>query len=122
MHKAFKITADIEIRKNGALFLDRKRIELLRRIRLTGSILAASKEMKISYQMAWTYIKEINAISPLPVVTMQRGGTSGGGAGLTEYGLSLVGKYLFVEQKHQEYLSVLEEDMDLCFSKLRQFG
>lgn len=119
MHKAFKITADIEIRKNGALFLDRKRIELLRRIRLTGSILAASKEMKISYQMAWTYIKEINAISPLPVVTMQRGGTNGGGAGLTEYGLSLVGKYLFVEQKHQEYLSVLEEDMDLCFSKLR---
>jgi molybdate transport system regulatory protein len=117
MHRAFTVTADIEIRKNGALFLDRKRVELLRRIRLSGSILSASKEMKISYQMAWTYIKGINAVSPLPVVTMQRGGTNGGGAGLTEYGLALVGKFLFVEQKHKDYLSVLEEDMDICFSK-----
>ncbi|MDR2691428.1 MAG: LysR family transcriptional regulator [Dysgonamonadaceae bacterium] len=119
MHKAFKIAADIEIRKNGTLFLDRKRIELLRRIRLSGSILAASKEMKMSYQMAWIYIKEMNAVSPLPIVTMQRGGTNGGGAGLTEYGLSLVGKFLLVEQKHKDYLSVLEEDMDICFSKSR---
>ncbi|MDR0758005.1 MAG: hypothetical protein LBF85_09190 [Tannerella sp.] len=119
MHKAFKIAADIEIRKNGTLFLDRKRIELLRRIRLSGSILAVSKEIKISYQTAWTYIREINAISPLPVVTMQRGGTSGGGAELTKYGLSLIGKFLFVEQKHKDYLSVLEEDMDICFSKSR---
>jgi molybdate transport system regulatory protein len=119
MHKAFRITADIEVKKNGTLFLDSKRIELLRLIRSTGSILAASKEMKLSYQMAWTYIKEMNAISPLPVVARQRGGASGGGAELTEYGLSLVGKYLFVKQKHQDYLSLLEEDMDMCFSKLR---
>jgi molybdate transport system regulatory protein len=119
MHKAFGITANIEIRKNGKLFLDGKRIELLRKVRLSGSILAASKEMNISYQMAWTYIKEINAISPLPVVTMQRGGTNGGGAVLTEYGLSLVGKFLFVAEKHKDYLSVLEDDMDICFSKSR---
>jgi molybdate transport system regulatory protein len=119
MHKAFKITADIEIRKNGKLFLDNRRIELLRRIRLSGSILAASKEMKISYQMAWTYIREMNAISPLPVVTRQRGGLNGGGAELTEYGRSLVGRFLSVQQKHEEYLSVLDEDMDICFSKSR---
>jgi molybdate transport system regulatory protein len=119
MHKAFKITADIEIRKNGKLFLDNRRIELLRRIRLSGSILAASKEMKISYQMAWTYIREMNAISPLPVVTRQRGGLNGGGAELTEYGHSLVGRFLSVRQKHEEYLSVLDEDMDICFSKSR---
>jgi molybdate transport system regulatory protein len=120
MHKAFRITADIEIRKNGALFLDGKRIELLRRIRLSGSILSASKEMKISYQMAWTYIKEMNALSPLPIVTMQRGGANGGGAGLTEYGLSLVGKFLRVQEKHTEYLYMLEDDMGICFSKPRK--
>jgi molybdate transport system regulatory protein len=119
MHKAFKITANVEIRKDGKLFLDGKRIELLRRIRSTGSILAASKEMKISYQMAWTYIKEMNAISPLPVVTRQRGGLNGGGAELTEYGRSLIGRFLSVQQKHEEYLSELEETMDLCFSKPR---
>ncbi|MDR0768330.1 MAG: LysR family transcriptional regulator [Dysgonamonadaceae bacterium] len=117
MHRGFKITATIEIRKNGKLFLDRKRIELLRRIRLSGSILTASKEMRISYQMAWTYIKELNAVAPLPVVTKQRGGTNGGGAQLTEYGISLVGRFLRIEEKHEEYLSILEEDMDLCFSK-----
>jgi molybdate transport system regulatory protein len=119
MHKAFKITADIEVKKDGALFLNKKRIGLLRRIHSTGSILAASKEMQMSYQMAWTYIKEINAISPLPVVVQKRGGVNGGGAEVTEYGLSLIRKFLFAEQKHEEYLSTLEETMDLCFSKIR---
>jgi molybdate transport system regulatory protein len=119
MHKAFTITADLEIRKNGKLFLDRKRIELLRRIRLTGSILSASKDMKMSYQMAWTYIKEMNAISPLPVVTRQRGGINGGGAGVTEYGMSLVRRFSLVKQKHEEYLFTLEDEMDLCFSGSR---
>jgi molybdate transport system regulatory protein len=119
MHKAFKITADIEIKKNGKLFLDRKRIDLLRRIRLTGSILAASKEMGVSYQMAWTHIKEMNAISPLPVVTRQRGGVNGGGAEVTEYGLSLMRKFLFAEQKLEDCLSALDEEIDLCLSKSR---
>jgi molybdate transport system regulatory protein len=119
MHKAFRITADIEVRKNGKLFLDMKRIELLRRIRLTGSILSASKEMKLSYQMAWTYIKEMNVISPLPVVTRQRGGINGGGAEVTEYGMSLVRRFLLVKQKHEEYLFTLEDEMDLCFSESR---
>jgi molybdate transport system regulatory protein len=114
MHKAFKITADIEIRKDGTLFLNRKRIELLRRIRSTGSILAASKEMGISYQMAWTYIKELNALSPLPAVVRKRGGVNGGGAEVTEYGVSLIRKFLFAEQKHEEYLSALDEEIDLC--------
>jgi molybdate transport system regulatory protein len=119
MHKAFKITADIEIKKNGKLFLDKKRIELLRRIRLTGSILSASKDMKMSYQMAWTYVKEMNVISPLPVVTRQRGGINGGGAEVTEYGMSLVRRFLLVKEKHEECLSALEDEMDLCFSGSR---
>jgi molybdate transport system regulatory protein len=116
MHKAFRITAEMEIRKNGKLFLDGKRIELLRQIRRTGSILAASKEMNLSYQMAWTYVKEMNVISPLPVVTRQRGGINGGGAEVTGYGLSLVRRFLLMKEKHEECLSALEDEMDLCFS------
>jgi molybdate transport system regulatory protein len=119
MRSVFKLTADMEVVKNGTLFLNGKRIALLKQIRHTGSILAASKVLGMSYQMAWTYIKEINAVSPLPVVKRQRGGVNGGGAEVTEYGHALVGKFLLIEQKHSEYLFALEDEMDLCFSGRR---
>lgn len=115
MHKAFRIGGDIEIEKNGKLFLDKKRVELLRAIHSTGSILSASKKMNISYQMAWTYIKEINSISPLPVVIRQRGGANGGGASMTTYGLTLVRNFLMIESKHRDYIADLENDMKSCF-------
>ncbi|MDR1722356.1 MAG: LysR family transcriptional regulator [Tannerella sp.] len=115
MHKAFEIGARMEISKGGNVFLNNRRIELLKQIRSTGSILAASKEMRISYQMAWTYIKEINALSPLPVVVRQRGGSNGGGATLTKYGLMLVGKYLQMDERLHEFLKNFEADLDDCF-------
>jgi molybdate transport system regulatory protein len=110
----FKITADMDIRKNGRIFLDMKRIRLLRRIHFTGSILAASKEMEISYQLAWAYIKAINEISPLPVVVRQRGGQNGGGAQVTEYGLQLVRMFLTAARKHEDFLLALESEVEIC--------
>ncbi len=115
MHKAFRIVGDIEIEKNGKIFLDKKRVELLRLIVFTGSILAASKKMNISYQLAWTYMKEINSISPLPVVTRQRGGVKGGGATITNYGLTLIRNFLMMENKHKACIADLENDMESCF-------
>lgn len=115
MHKAFRIAGDIEIEKNGKLFLDKKRVALLRLIHSTGSILSASKEMNISYQLAWTYIKEINNRSPLPVVIRQRGGINGGGAKITNYGLTLVRNFLMIESKHKECIADLENEMKSCF-------
>lgn len=115
MHKAFEIAGDIDIRRNGKVFLDAKRVELLRLILITGSILSASKKMAISYQLAWTYIKDINSLSPLPVVVRQRGGVNGGGASITNYGKTLIKNFLLITDKHKLYISELEKDLQSCF-------
>jgi molybdate transport system regulatory protein len=115
MRSVFKLTADMEVVKNGTLFLNGKRIALLKQIRHTGSILAASKVLGMSYQMAWNYIREINAISPLPVVIRQRGGTDGGGASITPYGMKLLIAFVNIEEKHKNALVTLEEELSNCF-------
>jgi hypothetical protein len=43
MHRPFKIASELEIKKNGACFLNPRRIGLLKLIHGNGSILSASK-------------------------------------------------------------------------------
>ena len=114
-HYTFYIDTEITVKKGTEIFLNRKRINLLRNIRYSGSILSASKTMQISYQQAWTYIKEMNELSPLPIVIRQRGGSNGGGAIVTPYGLDLIEKYLKMEQMQKDYLVSLNQILDDCF-------
>ncbi|MDR3261917.1 MAG: LysR family transcriptional regulator [Tannerella sp.] len=105
----------MEIEKNGACFLNPKRVELLKLIHERGSILAASKEMRMSYQQAWMVIKDINTTAPLPVVTRQRGGANGGGAVITGFGLQLIERYNRIQFRYQMYLRELDNDLqELC--------
>ncbi|MDR1938524.1 MAG: LysR family transcriptional regulator [Tannerellaceae bacterium] len=105
----------MEIKKNGACFLNPKRIRLLKLIHGNGSILSASKEIGMSYQQAWTVIRDINTTAPLPVVTRQRGGLNGGGALLTSFGLRMVEHYDRIQEKYNNYMAELEVDVeDIC--------
>lgn len=114
MQGPFHITAEMEVRKGGYVFLDRKRIDLLRCIRHTGSIRSAAMAMNLSYQQAWSYIKVMNTLSPLPLVTKRRGGSKGGGAEVTNYGISLIRNFLEMEQKHSDYLQKIDEEWASC--------
>ncbi|MDR1673790.1 MAG: LysR family transcriptional regulator [Bacteroidales bacterium] len=114
-HKPFRLTAKLEVEKNGICFLSFKSIELLKLIHSTGSILAASKIMRISYQQAWTIVHDLNALGALPVVLRRRGGTTGGGTELTKYGQRLVQVYEEVQALHRAYLVELELRLDCCF-------
>lgn len=115
MHQPFRIAANLEIQKNGNCFLNEKRIELLKRINARGSILGASKDMKMSYQQAWAIVKELNTVSPLPVVTRQRGGTNGGGAIVTKFGFKLIEQFDEMLRLHTTYVTSLEDDILSCF-------
>jgi molybdate transport system regulatory protein len=115
MHHSFKIANKLEIEKNGICFLNPKCIALLKLIRERGSILSASKEMRMSYQQAWTMISDINYLASLPVVVRQRGGINGGGAVITDYGLKLMERYEILLARFNQCLVDLDDDLQkLC--------
>ena len=115
MRHPFKVSGDLDIEKNGRCFLNAKRITLLKLIEHKGSINAASKAMRMSYQQAWHFIKEMNEISPLPLVVRKRGGKHGGGAILTNYGKETVVEFEKILQEHEEFKHQLSEKLWLCF-------
>lgn len=71
--------------------------ELLELIRDTGSISAAGRAMKMSYKRAWMLVEEMNAAFREPVVESSRGGPGGGGARVTEAGLTVLALFRKVE-------------------------
>ena len=70
--------------ESGAQIGPRK-ARLLERIRKTGSISGAAREMGISYKRTWVLLDSINRTFTEPVVTATPGGADGG-ASLTPFG------------------------------------
>lgn len=71
--------------------------ELLERIRDTGSISAAGRQMRMSYKRAWMLVEEMNAGFRAPLVISARGGAGGGGAQLTPAGQEVLARYRVIE-------------------------
>lgn len=71
--------------------------ELLERIRDTGSISAAGRQMQMSYKRAWMLVETLNAIFREPLVDSTRGGPKGGGARLTDAGQAVLAQYRSLE-------------------------
>ena len=67
--------------------------ELLRHILDTGSIAAAGRQMDMSYKRAWMLVEEMNAAFHVPLVQSARGGPGGGGARLTDTGVTVLQLY-----------------------------
>ena len=85
-------TLRLRILFDGAM-LGPGKAELLERIRGTGSIAAAGRQMEMSYKRAWMLVEEMNAAFAAPLVTSARGGPGGGGAQLTEMGAQVLHLY-----------------------------
>ncbi|MGI4795800.1 MAG: winged helix-turn-helix domain-containing protein, partial [Janthinobacterium lividum] len=69
------------------------KVRLLEKLGETGSISAAGRAMGMSYRRAWLLIDALNQTFRQPVVRTRGGGTGGGGADLTEFGVALVANY-----------------------------
>src|SRR5512134_2567670 len=74
---------------DGRNFLGRGRIELLQRIRETGSISRAAKAMNMSYKAAWAAVDSMNAAWQSPLVD-----SGPAGSRLTEDAERLIAAYL----------------------------
>lgn len=75
--------------------------ELLSAIAETGSIAAAGRRMGMSYKRAWSLVEVLNAMFHQPLVESARGGTQGGGAGLTATGAEVLARYQSLLAKAQ---------------------
>ena len=86
-------------------FLGIGRLELLERIRATGSISRAAKEMQMSYKKAWDLVASMNAQARQPLVSTQAGGSHGGGAALTPAGEQAVAEFQAMQGRFAKFLA-----------------
>lgn len=104
----YSVAGRFWINKDGRSFLGEGKITLLKYIRSTGSILQASKEMKMSYKAAWDDVKNMNEVYGEPLVISGNGKRSGSSLSneavkLLDYFETLHGQFdLFMHQMSEE--------------------
>ncbi len=107
------------------LFADPRRIELLKQIRITGSISQGAKLAGISYKSAWDAINEMNQLSEHSLVDRATGGKGGGGARITRYGDRLIQLFGLLEKIQQKAFDVLQDDsmpLDSLLAAIARFS
>jgi molybdate transport system regulatory protein len=85
--------------------------ELLEHIDATGSISEAARLMGMSYNRAWLHVKIMNESFREPVVSSSRGGTTGGGAALTETGKKALALYKKMEEQAAKATAKTEREL-----------
>ncbi len=87
----FCVTAKIYCGDNVAVGPDQAR--LLEAIQHEGSISAAGRALGISYRKTWMMVDEMNRCWRSALVVTSAGGARGGGARLSQQGLSVLAHY-----------------------------
>lgn len=100
----------LTIKLQQALFVDPKRIRLLREIDQCGSINQAAKNAEVSYKSAWDHLEAMNHISPKPLLERNIGGKNGGGTCLTNYAKRLIKLYDLLEQTQKKAFEILQDE------------
>ena len=75
------------------------KVDLLKHIQSSGSILRAARAMNMSYMRAWKLLKTMENCFKRPLVTKSRGGTGGGNAQLTTAGEKALALYEKMENE-----------------------
>jgi molybdate transport system regulatory protein len=75
------------------------KIALLERMRDSGSLSQAARELKMSYRRAWQLLESLNTSFREPVVITSIGGKGGGGTTITALGEALIAAYRAFEQE-----------------------
>ncbi|MCK3658962.1 molybdenum-dependent transcriptional regulator [Pasteurellaceae bacterium Pebbles2] len=100
----------LTIKLQQQLFVDPKRVRLLKEIKKSGSINQAAKNAKVSYKCAWDNLAAMNEISPLPLLERSTGGKNGGGTLLTTYADRLLQLYDLLEQTQEKAFHILQDE------------
>jgi molybdate transport system regulatory protein len=92
-----KLTLRIDF--DDATRLGPGKVRLLEQIAERGSISAAGRGMGMSYRRAWLLVDDLNRCFKEPLVQTVRGGSGGGGAELSSFGLTVVETYRAIERE-----------------------
>lgn len=92
------------------IFADPRRIVLLKKIKLSGSISQGAKLAGMSYKSAWDAINDMNQLADSTLVERVTGGKGGGGAQITDYGNRLIQLYELLAQVQQKAFDILQDD------------
>ena len=82
------------------------KVELLEKIHTLGSISRAGRAMGMPYRRAWELTDELNSLFAKPLVDRKAGGRHGGGAVLTNFGISIIEGYRRAEMAATQATSV----------------
>lgn len=82
------------VTKGNDIVINEEGFTLLAEIKKEQSIVAASRNMGISYRKAWGLLREIEYVLGFQLVGKHRGGKAGGKTDLTAEGLDLTEAYL----------------------------
>lgn len=83
----------LRVTLNATAYLGPGRADLLEHIERTGSISAAGKAMNMSYKRAWGLVRALNEGFGIVLVEASRGGSTQGGAHLSEAGHAVLAHY-----------------------------
>lgn len=87
------VHANFWLEANGRVALSRWRAQLLEAIDAAGSIRAAAEQLKITYNLAWHRLDEMEQAVGVRLVERQRGGSGGGSARLTAAGRDYLARF-----------------------------
>ena len=99
-----QIKGRLWIEKEGEIFLSWGRVVLLERIRETGSIAAAARDMEMAYSHAWTLVANMNRLAREDLVGRSFGGPNGGKAWLTPAGEAAIAQFWELVGRFREWL------------------
>jgi molybdate transport system regulatory protein len=101
----FKLNGRVWIETPEGKVLGMGRVELLERIKDSGSIRQAALQMKMSYKQAWDMINHMNEHFGEALVISRRGGKGGGNAVVTAHGLQVIEQYHGLQSKFKAFLT-----------------
>jgi molybdate transport system regulatory protein len=105
-----KVDTLLALRSEGRLLVGRERIVLLEAVAKHGSITKAAEVAGFSYKTAWDSVNAINNLLPRPAFVTKTGGSSGGGAVITEEGLRLIAAFRKLEEKLGRISTAIAEE------------
>ncbi|MDY6827124.1 MAG: LysR family transcriptional regulator [Bacillota bacterium] len=103
----YELKAKIWLEKNGEKVFGDGPLDILERVKRTGSLRQAAAEIKMSYSQAWHLIKMLEANLGFPILEMQAGGAGGGYSNLSAEAVALIDAYGAFRKEAREALEGL---------------